>query len=105
MYRAAALQEVTYKGQLYALPEFTNQITLIVNNDAARKAGVNVADIQTTNWKKLKQANKKLLKIDNGQPDPDRLRPEDPRVLPALGQVVRQGPDLEERPQGSAELA
>ena len=67
MYRAAALQEVTYKGQLYALPEFTNQITLIVNNDAARKAGVSVADIQTTNWKKLKQANKKLLKIDNGR--------------------------------------
>ena len=50
MYRKAALDSVTYKGQLYALPEFTNQITLIVNNDAARKAGVNVADIQTTNW-------------------------------------------------------
>ena len=43
MYRKAALDSVTYKGQLYALPEFTNQITLIVNNDAARKAGVNVS--------------------------------------------------------------
>jgi multiple sugar transport system substrate-binding protein len=67
MYRKAALDSVTYKGQLYALPEFTNQITLIVNNDAARKAGVNVADIQTTNWKRLRQANKKLLKLDNGR--------------------------------------
>ena len=67
MYRQAALSAVTYKGQLYALPEFTNQITLIVNNDAARKAGVNVADIQTTNWKRLRAANKKLLKIDNGR--------------------------------------
>ena len=38
MYRKAALDSVTYKGQLYAPPEFTNQITLIVNNDAARKA-------------------------------------------------------------------
>ncbi len=66
-YRLAALQEVTYRGQLYALPEFTNQITLIVNNDAARKAGVNVADIQTTNWTKLRQANRKLLKIENGR--------------------------------------
>jgi multiple sugar transport system substrate-binding protein len=66
MYRQAALNEVTYKGQLYALPEFTNQITLIVNVDAARKAGVNVADIQTTNWPRLRAANKKLLKVDNG---------------------------------------
>src|SRR5919106_6494657 len=48
MYRQAALASVTYKGQLYALPEFTNQITLIVNNDVARQGGVAVADIQTT---------------------------------------------------------
>jgi multiple sugar transport system substrate-binding protein len=66
-YRVAALNEVTYRGQLYALPEFTNQITIIVNDDAARQAGVNVADIQTTNWKRLRQANKKLLRIDNGR--------------------------------------
>ena len=66
-YRLAALQEVTYKGQLYALPEFTNQITLIVNNDAARQAGVNVADIQTSNWQRLRAANRKLLKIENGR--------------------------------------
>lgn len=82
MYRAAALQEVTYKGQLYALPEFTNQITLIVNNDAARKAGVNVADIQTTNWKKLKQANKKLLKIDNGRLTRIGFDPKIPEFFP-----------------------
>lgn len=66
-YRLAALQEVTYRGQLYALPEFTNQITLIVNDDALRKAGVNAADIQTTNWPRLRAANKKLLKVENGR--------------------------------------
>ena len=66
-YRIAALQEVTYRGQLYALPEFTNQITLIVNNDAARQAGVNVADIQTTNWQRLRAANRKLLRVENGR--------------------------------------
>jgi multiple sugar transport system substrate-binding protein len=67
MYRKAALDALTYKGQLYALPEFTNQITLIVNDDAAQKAGVNIADIQTTNWPRLRAANKKLLKIENGK--------------------------------------
>ncbi|HUQ22606.1 MAG TPA: extracellular solute-binding protein [Gaiellaceae bacterium] len=81
-YRLAALQEVTYKGQLYALPEFTNQITLIVNNDAAQKAGVNVADIQTTNWKKLRQANKKLLKIENGRLTRIGFDPKIPEFFP-----------------------
>lgn len=66
-YRVAAMKEVTYKNQVYGLPEFTNQITIIVNNDVARQAGVNVADIQTTKWKTLRQVNKKLLKIDNGK--------------------------------------
>jgi multiple sugar transport system substrate-binding protein len=66
-YRQAALAQVTYKGQRYGLPEFTNQITIIVNNDVARQAGVNVADIQTTNWRRLRQANKKMVRIQDGR--------------------------------------
>ena len=66
-YRQAALSQVTYKGQLYGLPEFTNQITIIVNNNIARQAGVNVADVQTTKWASLRQANKKMLRIENGR--------------------------------------
>lgn len=66
-YRQAALNEVRYKGATYAVPEFTNQITVLVNQAVAKDAGVNVADIQTTSWVKLRQANKKLLKINNGQ--------------------------------------
>ena len=81
-YRQAALAEVTYKGQLYGAPEFSNQITIIVNNDAARKAGVNVADIQTTNWKKLKQANKKLLQITNGRLTRIGFDPKIPEFFP-----------------------
>lgn len=82
MYRQAALAEVTYKGKIYGAPEFTNQITIIVNNDAARKAGVNVADIQTTNWKRLKQANKKLLKIENGRLTRIGIDPKIPEFFP-----------------------
>lgn len=81
-YRKAALDQVTYKGQLYGAPEFTNQITIIVNNDAARKAGVNVADIQTTNWKQLKQANKKLLQITNGRLTRIGFDPKIPEFFP-----------------------
>lgn len=81
-YRQAALAEVTYKGQLYGLPEFTNQITIIVNNDALQKAGVAAADVQTTNWKRLKQANKKLLKIENGRLTRIGFDPKIPEFFP-----------------------
>jgi multiple sugar transport system substrate-binding protein len=81
-YRKAALAEVTYKGQLYGAPEFTNQITIIVNNDAAQKAGVNIADIQTTNWVRLKAANKKLLQITNGRLTRIGFDPKIPEFFP-----------------------
>jgi len=81
-YRQAALQEVTYRGQLYALPEFTNQITLIVNTDVARAAGVNVGDIQTTNWTRLKAANRKLLRIEGGRVTRIGFDPKIPEFFP-----------------------
>ncbi len=61
-FRKAALSEVTYKGKLYAIPEFTNQRTIIVNNDVVRAAGLKVADLNTANWRKLAQANRKMLR-------------------------------------------
>lgn len=81
-YRAAALKQVTYKGQVYALPEFTNQITIIVNNDVARQAGVDVADIQTTNWTKLKAANKKMLRVEGGKVTRIGFDPKIPEFFP-----------------------
>ena len=92
MYRAAALSQVTYKGQLYALPEFTNQITLIVNNNVAQQAGVAVADIQTTNLVKLRQANKKMLRTDGGRVTRIGVDPKLPEFFPLW--VKRYGADL-----------
>jgi len=82
MYRAAAVAEVTYKGQVYALPEFTNQITIIVNNDVAKAAGVSLADISTTNWKKLRAANKKMLKVEDGKVTRIGFDPKIPEFFP-----------------------
>jgi multiple sugar transport system substrate-binding protein len=81
-YRKAALDQVRYKGQIYGAPEFTNQITIIVNNDALQKAGVNAADIQTTNWKRLKAANKKLLQVTNGRLTRIGFDPKIPEFFP-----------------------
>jgi multiple sugar transport system substrate-binding protein len=92
MYRKAALAEVTYRGQIYGAPEFTNQITVIVNNDALRQAGVAVADIQTTDLKKLRQANKKILRIQNGRLTRIGFDPKLPEFFPLW--VKRYGADL-----------
>ena len=66
-YRKAALDEASYQDKLYAIPEFTNQRTLIVNTKAVQEAGVKLSDIQTTNWDKLKVVAKKLTKMDGGK--------------------------------------
>ena len=63
-YRVGAMRAMTYGGKAYGLPEFTNQVTLIVNDSAFKSAGVPVTDAQTTNWKKLLATTKKLVKFD-----------------------------------------
>jgi multiple sugar transport system substrate-binding protein len=81
-YRAAALNEVTYKGQLYAIPEFTNQVTIIVNNNVARQAGVNLANISTTNWARLRAANKRMLRSEGGKVTRIGFDPKIPEFFP-----------------------
>jgi multiple sugar transport system substrate-binding protein len=81
-YRAAALREVTFRNQVYAIPEFTNQITLIVNNAAARQAGVNLNNIGTTKWAALRQANKRLLRIEDGKVTRIGFDPKIPEFFP-----------------------
>ena len=67
-YNKAALKEATYNGHLYALPEFTNQRTLIVNMKAVQQAGLSQSDVSTTNWNRLAQVTKKLTVLRGGRP-------------------------------------
>src|SRR5829696_2070229 len=64
-YRVGALKAMTYGGHVYGLPEFTNQITLIVNQSAFKSAGVPVSAAQTKNLKQLLATAKKLTKTDS----------------------------------------
>jgi multiple sugar transport system substrate-binding protein len=63
-YRAGAMKAVSYGGHIYGIPEFTNQITLIVNADAFKQSGVPLTAAQTTSWPKLLATAKKLTKKD-----------------------------------------
>jgi len=64
-YRLGAMNAVTYKGHVYGLPEFTNQITLIVNQSAFKDAGVPISAAQTKNKAALLATAKKLMKTNS----------------------------------------
>src|SRR5512133_3219599 len=64
-YRVGAMNAMTYRGHVYGLPEFTNQITLIVNQSAFKSAGVPISAAQTKNKAALLATAKKLTKFNN----------------------------------------
>jgi multiple sugar transport system substrate-binding protein len=64
-YRLGAMNAMTYKGHVYGLPEFTNQITLIVNQSAFKDAGVPISAAQTKNKAALLATAKKLTKTNS----------------------------------------
>src|SRR3954471_4158707 len=65
-FRLPAVREVTYAKQVWGLPEFTNPRTVVVNNTALKDAGVQLGDLSTKDWAKLKATSKKLMKTDGG---------------------------------------
>lgn len=56
-YRDVAVQEVTVDGQVYGIPEFFNNLLLIINTKAVEDAGLTLDDISTTDWDKLTELN------------------------------------------------
>jgi multiple sugar transport system substrate-binding protein len=60
VFTSAAQAMATYNGQVYGLPEFTDDRTLIVDNAVVQSAGLTPADVSTTNWTKLYQLAKQL---------------------------------------------
>jgi multiple sugar transport system substrate-binding protein len=81
-YRKPALQEVTYDGHVYGIPEFYDNRTLIVNDDAAKLARVPVAQISTQSWPKLKALTRKLAVLKNGKPTRIGFDPKLPEFFP-----------------------
>jgi multiple sugar transport system substrate-binding protein len=63
-YRAGAIRAMTWQGHLYGLPEFTNQVTMIVNQSAFKSSGAPINAAQMTNLPKLLKTAKQLTKFD-----------------------------------------
>jgi multiple sugar transport system substrate-binding protein len=66
LYRVGAMRAMTYGGQIYGVPEFTQPVTLVVNRSAARAAGVNPDDISTTNKARLLATTRRLVRMEGG---------------------------------------
>src|SRR5215216_3781259 len=91
-YRPSALAAVTYKRKVYAIPEFTNPRTIIVDNKVVRAAGLKPTDLKVTNWAKLAKVNKKLLKRSGGKVTRIGFDPKIPEFFPLW--VKANGVDL-----------
>jgi multiple sugar transport system substrate-binding protein len=81
-FTSAAQAMATYDGQVYGLPEFTDDRTLIVNDSVVQKAGLTPADVSTTNWSKLAQVAKQLTVFDKGKLKTIGFDPKLPEFFP-----------------------
>src|SRR5919204_4046649 len=81
-YRSAAVHEVSYKGKVYAIPEFYDVRTVIVNLDVLNKAGVKLSQLNTANWPALKKAAKKLYATSGGKVSRIGFDPKLPEFFP-----------------------
>lgn len=72
----AALDEVTYDGSIYAVPQFYQTAMIIGNKNVMEPAGVTAEDLDTSKPEKLLEAAKKMYQEKGGNPsvigfDPD----------------------------------
>jgi multiple sugar transport system substrate-binding protein len=81
-YRKAAVNEVTYKKRVYAIPEFYDVRTVIVNLEALNLAKVKLSALNTANWAKLRAAAKKLYASSGGKVSRIGFDPKLPEFFP-----------------------
>ena len=67
-YYGSVLDDVTYKGNLYAVPQFYQPPAIITNERVMKAAGVTDADIDTSKPDTLVAAAKKMFKESGGNP-------------------------------------
>jgi multiple sugar transport system substrate-binding protein len=81
-YRQSAVSQVKFDGKLYGIPEFATVRVLIINNKAARAAGLDPARLSTSDWSALGQASSKMAKSSGGKISRIGVDPRLPETLP-----------------------
>ncbi|GIH96168.1 extracellular solute-binding protein [Planobispora siamensis] len=78
----AAQQQVKYDGKWYGIPEFYNSIVLVVNDKAAKDAGVDPAAVDTSDWDELAKLAEKMTRTEGGKIERFGFYPKLPEFLP-----------------------
>jgi multiple sugar transport system substrate-binding protein len=67
VFRPAAVRQVTVDGHFYGVPDFATARVLIINNTAARAAGIDPATLSTTDWGRLAADARKMNAATGGR--------------------------------------
>jgi multiple sugar transport system substrate-binding protein len=67
VFRKPALDQVTFDGKVYGIPEFNVIAITQANGDLLKKAGLTLDDVNGSNWDTISAANKKLMKTNGGK--------------------------------------
>ncbi|MDP9443103.1 MAG: extracellular solute-binding protein [Actinomycetota bacterium] len=82
MYRDAAVDQVTYEGQVYGIPEFYDVRIVLADDDVLKRAGMTMEDIQTSDWQQLQRASEQLAQVQDRSVQRIGYDPKIPEFLP-----------------------
>jgi len=78
----AALEQVTFDGSLYGVPEFNTVQVVMANADLLSSAGLTVEDVDGSDWPALAAANEALTQQAGGRLSVIGVDPKLPEFLP-----------------------
>ncbi|WP_043629375.1 ABC transporter substrate-binding protein [Nonomuraea candida] len=67
MYDKNALAQVTFGGEVYAIPEFNQVQITMANAGLLKAAGLTIGDVNGSDWDKISAAARKLVKAPGGK--------------------------------------
>jgi multiple sugar transport system substrate-binding protein len=66
-FNETALEQVTFDGEVYGIPEFNVVQIIQANADLLEKAGLSVDDVNGSDWEAVTAANQELMKMQGGK--------------------------------------
>ncbi len=81
-FRRPAVEQSTYQGAVYAVPEFTSVRLLLVNAAAASEAGLSPTAVSTADWERLAAQAQQLTKRSGGKLTRIGVDPKVPEFFP-----------------------
>jgi len=81
-YRESAVQQVTFDGKIYGIPEFASTIILMINTKALEDAGLGLEDVDVSDWDKVREINDALTRFEDGKLTRIGFDPKLPEFLP-----------------------